>query len=144
MKLPGTFAVASNCVALRAVPVAIGAGVAQVILGGLINGELHRGCSCGIGFCVGRSEDRRKRLRSHFQHRAGSWCVSERSRHVGRGVQLRTAQCGAVAIAAGVLQLIAGVLLLPAAVMVTCVDPFRVIGVAVADDGDDPAGVASM
>ena len=33
MKVPGTFAVASNCVALRAVPGAMAAGVAQVIVG---------------------------------------------------------------------------------------------------------------
>ena len=33
MKLPGTLAVASNCVALSAVPAAMGAGVAQVIVG---------------------------------------------------------------------------------------------------------------
>ena len=33
MKLPGAFAVAFNCVALRAVPVAIAAGAAQVIVG---------------------------------------------------------------------------------------------------------------
>ena len=46
-------------------------------------------------------------------------------------------------MAAGAFQVMVGTLLVPAAVIVTCVDALRFCGVTVAAAGDVPAGVTS-